>query len=162
MRKALEAVSLIALAALAFLTLRAFYGPARLPDSIPTHFNAAGQANGWGSPHMLLVFPIIATAIYLLMTLVSRFPSAFNFPVRVTPFNRQRLEELALGMIAWLKAEVVVFFTLIEDGAIRAARQPDQHLSPLLMPTLLAAVFATCIIHIAAMFKAGRGTARRS
>jgi uncharacterized membrane protein len=156
MRKALEAVSLIALAAMAFVTIRAFYGPARLPDRIPTHFNAAGQADGWGPPHMLLVFPIIATVIYLLMTLVSRFPAAFNFPVRATPLNRQQLEELALSMIAWLKAEMVMFFGLIEDGAIRSARQPDQHLSPLLMPVLLVAVFTTCIAHIVAMFKAGR------
>jgi hypothetical protein len=161
MRKALEAVSLIALAVLAFITIRAFYGPARLPDHIPTHFNAAGQPDAYGSSAMLLVFPIIATVIYLLMTLVSRFPAAFNFPVRVTPLNRQRLEELALSMIAWLKAEVVVFFALIENGAIGAARHPDQRLSPLLMPLLLACVFSTCIIHIVAMFKAGRSALRR-
>jgi len=160
MRKALEAVSLIALVALVFITLRAFYGPDRLPDPIPTHFNAAGQPDGYGSPAMLLVFPIIATVIYLLMTLVSRFPAAFNFPVRVTPFNRQRLEELALSMIAWLKAEVVIIFAWIENEAIAAARRPGHQFSPLPMPLLLALVFATCIIHIVAMFKA-RPTTRR-
>jgi len=161
MRKILEALSLVALAALAFITIGAIYGPARLPDRIPTHFNASGQPDGYGSPAMLLVFPIIAVVLYLLMTLVSRFPAAFNFPVRVTPLNRQRLEELALGMIAWLKAEVVIFFSLIENGAIRAARQPNQRLSALLMPTLLAVVFATCIIHIMAIFRAGRSVLRR-
>ena len=161
MRKILEAVSLITLAAMVYITIGAFYGPTRLPDRIPTHFNAAGRPDGYGSPAMLLVFPVIATVIYLLMTLVSRFPAAFNFPVRVTPLNRQRLEELALRMIAWLKTEVVVFFSLIESGAIRAVRQPDQRLSPLLMPMLLVVVFATCIIHITAIFRAGRSVLRR-
>jgi len=161
MRKTLEAVSLIALAALVFITVRAFYGPDSLPASIPTHFNAAGQADGYGSPHMLLVFPIIAIVLYLLMTLVSRFPAAFNFPVRVTPLNRQRLEGLALSMIAWLKVELVIVFAWIENEAIAAARQPAHHFSPLPMPLLLALVFATCIIHIVAMFKAAPSATRR-
>ncbi|HEX4032454.1 MAG TPA: DUF1648 domain-containing protein [Terracidiphilus sp.] len=161
MRKALEIVSLLALAVLVFITVRAFFGPARLPGRIPTHFNAAGQPDGYGSPAMLLVFPAIAVALYLLMSLVARFPAAFNFPVRVTPFNRQRLEDLALNMIAWLKAEIVVFFTWIEAGVIRAVRQPGHGLSPALMPALLGAVFATCIVYIAVMFKAGRSASRR-
>ena len=161
MRKILEAVSLIALAVLVFITLTAFYGPSRLPDRIPIHFNVTGQPDAYGSPHMLLVFPIIVIAIYLLMSLVSRFPASFGFPVRVTPFNRRRLEELALRMIAWLKTEVVVVLTWIESEAINAARRPDHHVSPLPMPLLLALVFATCIIHIAAIFKAGRTALRR-
>lgn len=161
MRKALEIVSLVALVLLIFITIGAFYGPARLPDRIPVHFNAAGQADGWGSPALLLVFPGFAVVIYLLMSLVSRFPAAFNFPVRVTPLNRPRLEELALNMIAWLKAEVVVLFTCIAWSAIRAARSPDQHLSTVLMPALLVAVFATCIVHIVAMFKAARTAEQR-
>jgi uncharacterized membrane protein len=161
MRKALETVNLFALATLAFITIRALYGPARLPDRIPTHYNAAGQANGWGPSFTLLIFPGFAVAIYLLMSLVSRFPSAFNYPVRVTAQNRQRLQDLALGMIAWLKTEIVVVFTLIEWSAIRAAGSPGQRLSPLLMPTLLVAVFATCIIHTVAMFTARNAVARR-
>jgi uncharacterized membrane protein len=161
MRRLLEIVSLATLVLLVFITVGAFFGPERLPGRIPTHFNAAGQADGWGSPKMLLIFPGFAAAIYLLMSLVSRFPSAFNFPVRVTPFNRQRLEELALSMIAWLKTEVVVIFTWIAWSAIRAARNPDQHLSPVLMPALLVAVFATCIVHTVAMFKAAPSAPKR-
>ena len=155
----LELVSLLAWIVLLAITGRAFYGPARLPDRIPTHFNAAGQADGWGPPAMLLVFPVMATAIYLLMTLVSRFPAAFNYPVRVTIQNREQLQNLALGMIAWLKAELVILFTVIDWGAIRAARQPGSGLSPLLMPVTLVVVFTTCIAHIVAMFRTSRASA---
>lgn len=161
MRRVLEIVSLAALVLLVYIAVSAFYGAHRLPDRIPTHFNAAGQANGWGSPRVLLIFPGFAVAVYLLMSLVSRFPAAFNFPVRVTPFNRKRLEELALNMIAWLKAEVVVFFAWITWSAIGAARSPDHRLSPLLMPALLVAVFVTCAAHTVAIFSAGASTRPR-
>jgi uncharacterized membrane protein len=160
MRKILETISLLTLALLFFMTFRAFYGPNRLPDRIATHFNATGQADGWGSPVALLVFPIMAIGIYLLMTLVSRFPGAFNFPVRVTSQNRHQLEKLALNMIAWLKAEIVVFFTSMSAEANRAARHPDHRFSPFLMPMLLGAVFLTCILHIIAIFRAGSNTSR--
>lgn len=50
MRKLAEALAVAAFAVLAWLTWAALYGPNRLPDSVPTHFDAAGNANGWGSP----------------------------------------------------------------------------------------------------------------
>jgi uncharacterized membrane protein len=161
MRRVLEFVSLAALAAIFVVTALAFYGPARLPDRIPTHFNVAGQADAWGSPHILLLFPAIAAAIYLLMSWVARHPSAFNYPVRLTPRNYQRLEDLALAMIAWLKAEVVGFFACIQWSAIHAARHPGHGLSLLLMPALLASVFGTIIGYVAAMFRTGRAPSRR-
>lgn len=153
MRRVLEIISLIVLVALMVITVYVFYGPARLPDRIPMHFNAAGQPDGWGSPEALLFFPIFATVLYLLMTIVSRFPSAFNYPVRVTAQNRQQLQELALNMIAWLKAELICLFTLIEWIAIHAAREPGGGFSPLLMPVTLVVIFTTCIVHIVAMFR---------
>jgi uncharacterized membrane protein len=153
MRRIPEILSAALLALLFLVTVPAFYGPERLPARIPTHFNAAGQADGWGSPETLLLLPVIAAVLYLLMTWVARHPSAFNFPVRVTPRNRQRLEALALNMIAWLKTEVIGVFLSVEWGAIHAARHPEQVLSPLLMPIFLALVFATAIGYVIAMFK---------
>lgn len=156
MRKALEILSLAALAALIVVTVSAFYGPARLPERIPSHFNTLGRPDAWSSPRILLLFPVIGAAIYGLTTWVSRYPSAFNYPVRVTPRNRERLQSLALGMIAWLKAEVLVLFAWMQASAVHAAHHPGQGIPPLLMPVLLVAVFATIIGHVTAMFRAGR------
>ena len=91
MRKVLEWISFTALVVLLAATALALLGPHRLPDPIPTHFDALGHPDGWGSPRMLLLLPAIATGIYLLMTWVACYPGAFNFPVRVTPRNREEL-----------------------------------------------------------------------
>jgi hypothetical protein len=161
MRRVLEAVSLAALFCLLAETTGALYGPPtyRLPNPggrIPTHFNAAGTPDAWGSVHALWLLPAIALGLYLLMTWVARHPDAFNFPVRVTPFNRRRLEEIALGMIAWLKAELLSFFAFIQWAAIRAARDPGHHFSAVPMPAFLGAVFLTMGLHLAAILRAGR------
>jgi Protein of unknown function (DUF1648) len=156
MRRILEIVSLAALALLLAETARAVYGSAPLTGPIPTHFDAAGNANAWGSVRMLWLLPAIAVTLYLLMSWVSRHPAAFNFPVRVTPSNRQRLEAIALGMIAWLKAELVSFFALIQHFVIRAARNPGRPFAPVPMPAFLAVVFLTIGLHFAAILGAGR------
>jgi Protein of unknown function (DUF1648) len=152
----LEALSLAALVVLVAETALALFGSSPLPVRVPTHFNAMGSPDAWGSASMLWLLPAIASTLYLLMTWVARHPAAFNFPVRVTPFNRQRLEGIALGMIAWLKAELLSFFALIQSTIVRAARHPDRAISPVPMPLLLAVVFLTVGIHLAAIFRAGR------
>ena len=157
----MEILSLAALAVILVVTALAFYGPERLPAIIPTHFNAAGQPDGWGSPRTLLLFPVIGAGLYLLMTWVARHPSAFNFPVRVTPRNRQQLEALALSMIAWLKAEVLCILAAVQWSAIRAISHPQPGLTLVVMPILLVVVFATIIGHIAAIFRAARAASHR-
>ncbi len=156
MRRILELVSLAALAALVAETLLALYGPTPLTGRIPTHFNAAGFPDAWGPPHMLWLLPAISLTLYLLMTWVARHPAAFNFPVRITPSNRPRLEAIALSMTAWVKAELVSFFALIQWTLIRAARHPYRGISALPMPLLLGMVFLTVGLHFAAIFRAGR------
>ena len=155
-RRVLEILSIAGVLLIVWTTAAAMYGPAGLPARIPLHFNAAGNPNGWGSRGALLTLPIAAVLLYILMTVVARYPSAFNYPVRVTPQNRPRLEALALEMIAWLKAEIVWLFVWVQHVTIELARHGRGSLSPLFMPLVLTAVFGTIIGYVIAMRRAGR------
>ncbi len=44
-----------------------------LPESIPAHFNAAGEADRWGSKYEVLIFPALNIVFVILMALVARF-----------------------------------------------------------------------------------------
>jgi uncharacterized membrane protein len=153
MRKLLEAITLLALGIQISFTIRALFGSDRLPERIPIHFDAAGNPNGWGSPAMLLMLPAVAVTIYLLFTVVSQFPSAFNYPVRVTVANRLRLQSLALNMIEWINAEVVLFFACTQWTTIQLALHPQQCFPASMMPVALVAVFATVTSYTVAMFR---------
>jgi uncharacterized membrane protein len=156
MRKSLEAISLIALAVLFWITWQALNGPVPLPGRIPTHFDAAGNPNGWGPPSTLWLLPVVAAGLYLLISILAQFPRAFNYPVRLTVENQARLAALTLQMIAWLKVELVCLFAWIQWSIIESIRQGEGKLSPALVPVFLTAVFATLGWHIAAMFRAAR------
>ena len=152
MRKVLEAISLGALAVLFWITWGTLYGPNRLPDRIPTHFDGS-ESDGWGSPSALLLLPLVALAIYLGITLTSRFPSAFHYPVRVTPQNRPRLQALSVQMIVCLKTELMCLFAWIQWSIVEAVRNGGGSFSLALVPLSLLAVFATVGWHLVAVFR---------
>ena len=159
MRRLLEAVGLAGLAALVWVTYGALYGPNRLPDRVPTHFDASGNANGFGSPHAMIFMPLVAGAIYLLMTLASRFPSAFHYPVHSTPQILPRLQAITLNLLAWLKVELAWLFAILQWVFVRAARSGDGHLFPVVIPGILFVLLATIGWHIFALFRTACGDA---
>jgi hypothetical protein len=157
MRKALDIAALLLLVLLWGMTAWAVFGPNRLPARIPTHFDAVGQADGWGTPGMLWLLAFVAAVIYALMTMVARYPGAFHFPGRTSPGARHQLERIALRMMGWLKAEVMGLFAWIQWETVRLARSGEGTLPVLFLPGVLVVVFGTIAWHIAAMRRVGRG-----
>jgi hypothetical protein len=156
MRKTLETIGIAALAFMFWITYSALYGADRLPDRIATHFNLRGQADGWGSPTILLLLPIIALASYAGLTIVARFPAVFNYPVRVTEENRGRLQAVALKMIAWIKVELACLFAWIEWAIVGAAREGRFRIPAELAGVCFVATFATIGWYIVTLFRTAR------
>jgi len=162
MRKTLETIGLGGLAVMLWITYSAFNGPNPLPDRIPTHFDAAGDPNGWGSSSTLWLLPVLAAAIYLVITVVSQFPTSFRYSMQVTEENRARLQEVTLDMLAWLKAELVGLFGVLQWWMIQAAHSGQGHISPWLVPGFLIVVFTTTGWHVVALFQAAKAGGRSS
>lgn len=58
-----------------------------LPDLIPHHFNAAGEADRYGSKEIIFLMPIIAFVTVAGMMFMTRFPHKFNYLNTITPEN---------------------------------------------------------------------------
>ncbi|MEX0313756.1 MAG: DUF1648 domain-containing protein [Allomuricauda sp.] len=85
-----------------------------LPETIPTHFNLKGEADGFGHKSTLWIIPIISTALYFgLGFFVTRMkPYNMNFPVKVTEKNAPELYALGIRMLAVMNLATVVAFLL--------------------------------------------------
>lgn len=156
MQKTLNAIAVVALCFTWAITLLALYGSQPLPARIPVHFDAAGHVNGWGSPGMLWLMPAIVTGVFLLMVWVTRRPNAFNYPVRVTPANRPVLQALAIAMVGWIKAEMVLLFAWIQWATIESARRGASAISPWLIPIWILIIWFTIGWYFVAMRRAAR------
>ncbi len=82
----------------------------KLPEEIPTHYNMAGEIDGYGGRGTLLLMPIIGVVMDLTMALVCRFPQSWNTGVRVTVLNRARVYRLVRDLMADLRLSMALIF----------------------------------------------------
>ncbi len=106
----LELTSKIFLGVMWALTLYTFL---KLPTTIPTHFNASGQADGYGNKLKLLILPILATIIYFGLTQLNKYPHIFNYMTKITEYNAQKRYTIATRMLQFLKLAILIIFSLI-------------------------------------------------
>jgi len=59
----------------------------QLSETIPTHFNAAGEADDFGNKTIVWSLPIIATFTFGLVFIINRFPHVHNFNINITKDN---------------------------------------------------------------------------
>lgn len=61
-----------------------------LPETIPIHFNFAGEADGYGEKGHIFALPAIATIVAIVLALLSKIPHQFNYLVTITKANAEK------------------------------------------------------------------------
>lgn len=118
-----------------------------LPDRIPTHFGFTGQPDAWGNKATLFFLPIMTVAMYLLLTIVSRFPHTFNYPGKITEENAATQYLMARHLIAVLKVETIWLFAYIQWVTIEVAQGKAPGLSNLFLPIVLVVMVGTIVVY---------------
>jgi uncharacterized membrane protein len=124
-----------------------------LPDSIPTHFNAAGEADGFGSKASIFGLPVIATLLYIGLTLMNRVPHIFNFPTPVTQDNALSQYTTATRMIRYLKLILVLVFAGISFQTIQQANGAGEGLGVWFLPLTLVLIFIPLLYFVVKSIK---------
>ena len=81
-----------------------------LPEQIPTHYNMAGEIDGYGGRFSLLLMPLIGLVMDGVLALVGRFPKSWNTGVRVTLYNRVRVYRILRDMMAETRLGMALLF----------------------------------------------------
>ncbi len=127
-----------------------------LPDTIPTHFNAAGEADGFGSKASIIGLPVIATLLFIGLTVLNRYPHIFNYPLAITEDNALRLYTLATRMLRYLKLVLVLVFGGIEFMTIQHATGKGAGLGVWFLPLTLVLVFLPLIYFVVKSVQANK------
>ncbi len=114
-----------------------------LPETIPSHFNAAGIPDGYGHKNGLLMLPVTAFFFYLLFSLIRRFPYLGNYPWKITAENAYTQYRLMSDLLGWLKVELIWCFAYITRTTIRVALGQIEKLDAAFLPVFLLVVFGT-------------------
>ena len=113
---------------------------ANLPDTIPNHYNGAGQADGFGGKETILTLPLIATVLFVGLTVLNKFPHILNYPTSITQDNALRQYTNATRMIRYLKLIIVVIFEIIIFKTIQNANG-EEGLGICFLPLTLGLIF---------------------
>jgi len=145
LEKVLEIVAVIGILA-GFILIASVWGD--LPEQIPTHFDLSGQPDDWGGKRSLVIVQIVVTALYLLLTYVSRYPHQFNYPWRISGENAAAQYRNARQMLILVKTEMVVFFGYLQWTTIQVAYGKAQNLGGLSILIALATIIGTLSAYI--------------
>lgn len=141
----LEWTSLVLLVALWTGTIAFF---SRLPDQIPSHFNAAGQADDFSHKTSIFALPAISTVLYAGLTILNKHPHVFNYPAIVTAENARRLYTSATRLVRVLKLVVLIIFSGIVFMTYRISLSDTEGLGGWFLPVVVGLMLLPVIFYI--------------
>lgn len=143
-QKILDLLSFLLLAGM-FVFLLVYWD--RIPDKIPTHYGFSGAADGFGPKGTLLLLPVIGVLLYLLLVFVSKFPSLWNLPVKLTPFNKIWVYANVKSLLSTMKLLIMIVYAQL---TVCSATEKNVGFFPLFV---IAEVFAVLFYFIRRMKK---------
>ena len=93
-----------------------------LPETIATHFNAKGEADGYGNRPTIWLLPGIALFIYAMMLIINRVPHLHNYMVNITEENAIKNYRLSSRLVRFTNLFCLILFTLITYEIIESAK----------------------------------------
>ena len=85
----------------------------KIPDKVPMHHDFAGNTDRWGSKLEIIILPVITWIMYVFMTIIEKFPQAWNTGVKVTEENKERVYSTLLDLISTIKFIMVCMFAYL-------------------------------------------------
>ncbi|PTM08515.1 MAG: hypothetical protein DA407_07865 [Bacteroidetes bacterium] len=115
-------IELINISILMLLVAYTIMNYIELPEKIATHFNAKGEADGFGQKSTIWLLPGIAIILYIMMIFINRFPHLHNFMVNITEENALKNYQLSTRIVRFTNLFCLILFTLITYEIIESSK----------------------------------------
>jgi len=144
----------IAIGAVIFGVVLVLLGWSGLPQTIPTHFDAAGNADGWGPKEMIWLLPSISVVLITSMLFLIRFPWISNTPVKITEENAEHQYGLIVRLLSLLACVVSLLFLALVNDTISIAGGGASLLGSWFMPTFIIPIVCTLLWYFVSAMRA--------
>ena len=119
-----------------------------VPNRVPIHFNAAGEADNWGSKLTIILFPVLGILVWGVFTILERYPHRYNFVVKITEGNAALQYRSAIVLMRFLKNTIALLFAYLTVESVQIARGLQEGLNWWVMPLFLTMIFSAIILYI--------------
>ena len=103
------------------LFLLPFFYYDQLPDKVPSHFNASGDADAYSRKEFIWVPALIGALLYIGVFVLNRFPHLFNYPSEINEQNAERLYRMASKWMRIINLSVLCVFIYLLHSTIQTS-----------------------------------------
>lgn len=96
-----------------------------LSETIPTHFNASGEADGFGDKIYVWMLPVIGIVTFVLLFVLNKFPHIHNYMVNITEENALKNYRFSTRIVRFTNVFVAVLFACIQYMMVEQGKGND-------------------------------------
>jgi uncharacterized membrane protein len=93
------------------MSIYLFINWGNIPEQIPMQYNFVGDVTRWSGKGEMLTFHFMSLGIFILLSVIERFPKIWNTGVRITVENMGRIYPILKNMLVRMKFMMVAVFT---------------------------------------------------
>ena len=142
-------VEMVCLTLLVGVSIYLYLNWRSIPDMIPGHYNAMGEIDRMGSKKELVVLQIIGWLMYLILTVIGKFPQIWNTGVSVTEENKERVYRITKNLLNTVKLIMVAVFVYLTINSSQVIS-----LTVWFLPVFLILLFGSMIFFIIKLVRA--------
>lgn len=124
-----------------------------IPEIIPTHFGFSGVPDAFGSKNGLFIIVIIAVSLNILLSVLSKVPKYYNYPVSITEKNAEPLYKIGRQSMLLIDLEISFFLSALAWQNVQAAMGKMMGINSVFLFVFLVVIFLTVIVEIVKMNK---------
>ncbi|MFI3297907.1 MAG: DUF1648 domain-containing protein [bacterium] len=121
--------------------------------SIPIHYNFKGEVDGWSSRSSLWTQPITALVVYMIFSILVRYPEKLNYPIKVTKENMVMLHKLMIIMLRYIKLICLILFAYGSNLSFGIAIGENGNKNHYVIVGLVGLMFVTTLFYVLRMLK---------
>ena len=148
--RVLEAIAIVSVLCGIYLV---FQASPTLPQTIPTHFDAAGNADGFGPKGTIWLFPAIGIVMIPLMLFLRLFPWLTNLPIKITEENAEYQYTLVVRLMSLMACVVSLLFLALIYDTITIAGGGTSLLGGWFMPLFAGGIIGSLLWYFILVFK---------
>jgi len=130
-------IELISVTLLILMWVYCIINYVELPDTIATHFNGAGEPDGFGSKQTIWIIPIIATVMYIGLFILNKYPHIHNYMVNITEENALKNYKFSTRIVRIVNFLCVLLMTYITYMIVESAFGKQFNLGTWFVPIVI-------------------------
>lgn len=93
-----------------------------LPETIPTHFNLKGEADGYGKKSMMWLLPALGIVMFFGLYIMNKYPHLHNYMVNITEDNALQNYRFSTRIVRFVNLFVMITFGVISYSIVETSK----------------------------------------